>query len=297
MQSPLQVAPPPDRTPDLVGAALGAAPRGAMTADPVSGRGLNAPLSALRTEGPSNTGQAVIPATPTPQGPATALAFSPSSDRHLPWPPATPEESAALARDAVVAARPDRALGADASGLPLAPARALPTVAETRPVALLNVEPSTETAMQADAAKPEMAREAPTAACEPKLPRLIGQQLAEAVRLTQGGQIEVALNPEELGRVRMTLNAGDSSITVLLTVERPETADLMRRNLAALGTEFRQLGYSEVSFSFSGQNSQYSGPAGDPGAAASDRAAQDLENVEAPPAPRIAPAAGLDLRI
>lgn len=136
------------------------------------------------------------------------------------------------------------------------------------------------------------------ALADPKTPRQIGLQLAEAARRLPSGPVEVSLNPEELGRVKMVLTAGDGAITVSLSVERPETADLMRRNLANLGAEFRDLGYSDVRFSFSGD-----GDRGRPDHASPGMAAETGHAEAAPPgaadAPRQTAAATgrLDIRI
>src|SRR5690606_803113 len=53
----------------------------------------------------------------------------------------------------------------------------------------------------------------------------------------------------ELGRVKLSLQAIDSTITVTIMAERPETADLMRRHVDILAQEFRALGYQDVSVS------------------------------------------------
>ena len=58
------------------------------------------------------------------------------------------------------------------------------------------------------------------------------------------------MRPEELGKVRMMLTMNEGSVTVVLTAERAETADLMRRNLDVLSQDFRALGYSDVKFDF-----------------------------------------------
>ncbi|MEZ5715398.1 MAG: flagellar hook-length control protein FliK [Paracoccaceae bacterium] len=52
--------------------------------------------------------------------------------------------------------------------------------------------------------------------------------------------VELRLNPEELGHVRLTLLQGDGSISVTIQAERGETLDLMRRHIAQLEAEFRQ---------------------------------------------------------
>jgi len=76
----------------------------------------------------------------------------------------------------------------------------------------------------------------------------IGAQLLQAAS-TNGPNTELQLNPVELGRVRLSLQAMDSTITVAIIADRPETADLMRRHVDTLAQEFRSLGYQDVNVS------------------------------------------------
>lgn len=87
----------------------------------------------------------------------------------------------------------------------------------------------------------------------PDLPVHIARQLVEASRAMPDRPVELSLSPAELGRVRMVMTAVDEAMTVAIVVERGETLDLMRRNIDALAAEFRQLGYRDLSFSFSQQ--------------------------------------------
>ncbi|MDF0601941.1 flagellar hook-length control protein FliK [Psychromarinibacter sp. C21-152] len=84
------------------------------------------------------------------------------------------------------------------------------------------------------------------------MPHRIALQLVEAARQMADRPVELTLEPEELGRVRMTLTTGDGAMTVGLTTERAETADLLRRHIETLAQEFRQLGYRDVTFEFAG---------------------------------------------
>ena len=85
-----------------------------------------------------------------------------------------------------------------------------------------------------------------------RVPPQIAAQLIDVARSLPDGPVELSLNPEELGRVRMTLTPGDGTIMVSLAAERGETADLLRRHAEMLAQEFRELGYREVTFDFSG---------------------------------------------
>ena len=82
----------------------------------------------------------------------------------------------------------------------------------------------------------------------------LGQQLAHAAATASDRAVELTLAPEELGKVRMTLHAAEGSITVAVQADRPDTLDLMRRNIDSLARDFRDLGYADVSFSFGDQS-------------------------------------------
>jgi flagellar hook-length control protein FliK len=101
-----------------------------------------------------------------------------------------------------------------------------------------------------DPARIETPKELARILADPRVPRHIAAQLADLARKMPNGPVELSLNPEELGRVRMTLHATEHSMTVTLAVERNETADLLRRNLDTLVQDFRAMGYRDVSFSF-----------------------------------------------
>lgn len=80
----------------------------------------------------------------------------------------------------------------------------------------------------------------------------VGHQIAVEVSKLQGGTTEIALNPEELGRVSLSMKAVEGSVTLVISAERPETQDLMRRHIETLAQEFRALGYNDVNLSFQG---------------------------------------------
>lgn len=82
--------------------------------------------------------------------------------------------------------------------------------------------------------------------------RFAAAQMADALIKQPNRPVEITLNPEELGRVRIALNHADSGLTVTITAERPETLDLMRRHIEQLAIEFRRLGYENIGFEFSG---------------------------------------------
>ena len=85
-----------------------------------------------------------------------------------------------------------------------------------------------------------------------ELPPQIAHQIAGAMHDAPDQPIEIALNPPELGRVRMVLAPTELGVTVQIIAERSETLDLMRRNIGELGEHFTELGYEDIAFSFGG---------------------------------------------
>jgi hypothetical protein len=131
------------------------------------------------------------------------------------------------------------------------------------------------------------------------LPHGLGQRLAETIAQFPDRPVEVTLSPEELGRVRMSLSTHDGALTMSVLADRPETLDLLRRNIDQLAQDFRDLGFHDLSFSFGDRPGPHSpehirdeaGGEDDPdGLAASPTRARPM---------RAAPAAdgGLDLRL
>lgn len=137
----------------------------------------------------------------------------------------------------------------------------------------------------------------PPASIFPQMPAL-GPQLVAAVARFPDRPVEVTLSPEELGRVRLTLSTSEAGLVLAVTAERPETLDLMRRNIDQLARDFRELGFSDLSFSFTQQDRR---PQADPQAILPPGPATPGPADVAAPAPsaphRPAANGGLDLRI
>ncbi|MBO9447660.1 flagellar hook-length control protein FliK [Ruegeria sp. R14_0] len=75
-----------------------------------------------------------------------------------------------------------------------------------------------------------------------------GQMAAVVTAQPNSGTVEIALNPEELGRVSIVLNGRDDGVHLTISAERPETLDMMRRHLSVLEEEFRNFGLGDLSF-------------------------------------------------
>lgn len=85
---------------------------------------------------------------------------------------------------------------------------------------------------------------------DPAAGRLVAQQLAETIQTRGNGVVELALRPEDLGRVRMVLAGSESQMTVVIQAERPGTEELIRRHLEQLQQDLQDIGYSSISFAF-----------------------------------------------
>ncbi|MBY6135517.1 flagellar hook-length control protein FliK [Nocardioides marinus] len=139
----------------------------------------------------------------------------------------------------------------------------------------------------------------------PETPRMIAAQIAEAFAAKGEQKVEISLNPQELGRVKMRVATSETGITMIIHTERPETGDLMRRHINELAEEFRRMGYEDISFEFSGGEAEggHSRSGSDHAAAGgSSGSGESLHDGEAPASEIITQnlqlgAAGLDMRV
>jgi flagellar hook-length control protein FliK len=93
------------------------------------------------------------------------------------------------------------------------------------------------------------AAQALTASARAETARAVAGQMAAAIHARpQSGMIEIALNPEELGRVSIVMNGRDDGLHLTIATERPETLDMMRRHISLLEAEFKSLGLGDLSF-------------------------------------------------
>lgn len=132
-----------------------------------------------------------------------------------------------------------------------------------------------------------------------ELPQHISYSIAESFKRAPEKPIEIALNPAELGRVRMVMATSETGITVTITADRGDTLDLMRRNIDDLGKSLNDLGFEDVSFAFDQQQhpTEQQEQTGD-----DDLSRVDEPLVMLPAQPRLAPAVsvpstGIDMRL
>ncbi len=141
---------------------------------------------------------------------------------------------------------------------------------------------------------------AQTQAVPPSLATTVPAQLLHHTAAAKTGGVDVLLQPEELGHVKFQIQQHGETIRILLSAERPETLDLLRRHSDQLLQEFRQSGFSQASLNFGQWGQQQRSPAPPPELAA----LFDADRVDAPhtpqqsPIPATAPSGqGLNLRL
>lgn len=126
--------------------------------------------------------------------------------------------------------------------------------------------PTVAPASVAAAAPPPPARAAPSPAPVPR-------QVADAVLRMAGDVTEITLAPAELGQLRITLSREPQGLVVLLSAERPEALELLRRHMDLLRQELAAQGEegARLDFTAPGQGEGFASPGGRaarPGAAA-----------------------------
>lgn len=128
--------------------------------------------------------------------------------------------------------------------------------------------------------------------------RAIAGQMAAVINAQpQSGVVEIALNPEELGRVSIVLNGRDDGLHMTIAAERPETLDMMRRHLSVLEQEFRNLGLGDLSFDL-GTPSDARQDRPDPEKEVPPETAQALDpQTKAPPLSRTGLVGRIDMRL
>ena len=130
----------------------------------------------------------------------------------------------------------------------------------------------------------------------------VGQHLGEAMRAGPGGgRLDVTLQPEDLGRLRLVFTPSESGLTVAVSADRPETLDLLRRNIDLLAGDLAQQGFTDVAFQF-GTAAGGGGGSGDAEGSSATPLRVDVGDGDSMPGGAMADAmpggtAGLDLRL
>ena len=82
------------------------------------------------------------------------------------------------------------------------------------------------------------------------VPAQITRQIAEHIPAAIGKPVQITLQPEELGRVRLSVAVSETGVILSILAERGETLDLMRRNIDQLQQDFQTLGFGTADFLF-----------------------------------------------
>lgn len=77
--------------------------------------------------------------------------------------------------------------------------------------------------------------------------RTIGEA---AAKLAPNGTVEVVLDPPELGRVTLAMTGTENTMSVVISSDRTDVLEMIRRNIETLRTELMSEGYSEFEFDF-----------------------------------------------
>ena len=128
----------------------------------------------------------------------------------------------------------------------------------------------------------------------PVMPAAVSPTIVDMTKSGNDGPVELALSPEELGRLTISIRHDGDFVRVTVIADRPETLDLMRRHGGDLLADLRQAGFSGASLNF-GQGGQ---PRfANPQAATKSEPLQHLPPETKPTAPsRSRKGSGVDLR-
>ena len=126
----------------------------------------------------------------------------------------------------------------------------------------------------------------------------IPAQISAQIASGKPAAMEVTLSPEALGKIRLHLTPDGDTLRVVLQAERPDTMELLRRNIEAFAAELRQSGFANTSFSFSGWgNAPQDAPKALPPAPAMQTDSASAAAVALAPPPKLSHGTGLDLRV
>ncbi len=127
----------------------------------------------------------------------------------------------------------------------------------------------------------------------------VASQLATALVRSAEGVTELALAPEELGRIKLRFEpdaANPDRMVIHISVERPETLDLFRRHAGELANAIRAAGYSGADIGF-GQDSHGHPDDRQPQTGITGTGLQPEEPDNPSPIPRNNTGPSLDLRL
>ena len=127
--------------------------------------------------------------------------------------------------------------------------------ADPAPSSVTPPDPAATIAFAATPALPGLPAAVASLAPLPSVPVAQIAPLVIAIATDPGtGALQVALSPDELGRLHLQVTTEGDTLRIALTVERPDTLDLLRRHADQLLGDLRQAGFGGATLSF-GQGS------------------------------------------
>lgn len=90
------------------------------------------------------------------------------------------------------------------------------------------------------------------------------RQIAEMLQTRPDAPVEITLNPEELGRVRIALTQGEGGLSVSILADEEQTLELFRRHSDELQQQLSDLGFETTHFDFGQSGHQSGGDSLDP---------------------------------
>ncbi|WP_282170520.1 flagellar hook-length control protein FliK [Ruegeria atlantica] len=128
--------------------------------------------------------------------------------------------------------------------------------------------------------------------------RAVAGQMAAVINTQpKSGSVEIALNPEELGRVSIMLNGRDDGLHLTISAERPETLEMMRRHLAVLEEEFKNFGLGDLSIDLGTSEDAEHNQAGHQDGSPTETAQLTDSSSNASPIPKTGPVGRIDMRL
>ena len=95
-----------------------------------------------------------------------------------------------------------------------------------------------------------------TTSHSPTTPPTLTHQVASAIveNVNAKSEVELILNPEELGALKFKISRTDEALAITISVDRVDTLQLLRRNLDTLTAELSQAGIIGASINFGDSN-------------------------------------------
>ncbi|MEX2521107.1 MAG: flagellar hook-length control protein FliK, partial [Paracoccaceae bacterium] len=106
------------------------------------------------------------------------------------------------------------------------------------------------TIRESAAAPGQIASAMPPPVAEARQMAQIAAQISFAAGRGVDERVEIRLDPPELGRVRLSFTMTDDGVAALVSADRPEIVDLMRRHAEVLHRDLTAAGYRNVTLDF-----------------------------------------------